>query len=133
MQSSITAAILQGTRVSSGDASKSGSGSRRGETGTGTGMEWEWEWEREREGNGNGNRNGNGRQRLTASDGCVGQREGQHQTDVSDKNGQGQTDVSDRETDSIRRICRTERQTALDGRVGQEWTMTDRCVEHRDG
>ena len=102
-QTPVTAAVLQGTRVSSGDASGSGSGSGGG---TGTGMEREREWEREREREGNGN--GNGRQRRTASDGRVGeerttsdgrvgQRDGQRRTDVSDRNGQRQTDVSNRD------------------------------------
>ena len=71
MKESVTAAVLQGTRVSSGDASGSGSRSGGG-TGTGTGMEREWEREREQEWEGNGNGNGNGRQRRTASDGRVG-------------------------------------------------------------
>jgi len=121
----VMAAVLQGTQVSSGDASGSGSGSAGGK-GTGTGMERERkpEWE------GNGNGNGNGRQRWTASDGRVGQerttsdgpvgqRDGQRRTDVLDRNGQRQTDVSNRETNSVGQTCRTERRTASDGRVGQ--------------
>ena len=92
----VTAAVLQGTRVSSGDSSESGSGSGGGgngngnANGTGTGREREREWERERD------RQRTFRQRRTASDERVGQGDGQRQTDVSN-----------RETDSVRRTCRT--------------------------
>jgi len=41
-------------------------------------------------------------------------------------------DVSDRETDSVRRTCRTERQTASGGRVGQGLAALDERCRYRD-
>jgi len=105
MIGSVTAAVLQGTRVSSSDASESGSGAGTG-TGMGTGTDVS---------NEDGDNVGRTcRQGRTASNGRVEQRDGQRQTDVSD-----------RDTDSVRRTCPTERWTASDGRVGQGRTTSD--------
>ena len=105
MIGSVTAAVVQGTRVSSSDASESGSGAGTG-TGMGTGTDVS---------NEDGDNVGRTcRQGWTASNGRVEQRDGQRQTDVSD-----------RETDSVRRTCLTERWTASDGRVGQGRTTSD--------
>ena len=127
----VTATVLQRTRVSSGDASKSGSGSGGGgngkgngngmRMGTGTGSERERERKRELERETETNsvrwtyrtRTDNVRRtcrkgRRRASDGRVGPRDAQRRTDVSDKNGQCQTEVLNRETDSVGRTCRTE-------------------------
>jgi len=54
-------------------------------------------------------------------------------TGMGDRDRQHQLDVSDRKTDSVGRMCRTERRTASDGRIGQERTTSDRRVEQRDG
>jgi len=117
MQLGVTAAVLQGTRVSSSDASESGSRSVVGPgMGTGTGTSTEWEWEREWE-----------RQPMfptgtgITSDGHV------------DRNGQRQMDVSNRETASIRQTCWTVRWTASDGRVGQRDGQCQTDVSDRDG
>jgi len=102
MQPSVMAAVLQGTRVSSSDAARVGAEAGRKLESE---REREWEWERERE----QERQRTFRQRRTASDGRVGQGDGQCQTDVSN-----------RETDSVRRTCQTGRWTASDGRVDRE-------------
>ena len=107
MQPSVTAAVLQGTRVSSSDAVRAGAEAGRE-------REWEWEWEREQEwewerqqerqqtfpvakGTGTDSVKWMCQQRRTASDGRVGQGDGQRQTDVSN-----------RETDNVGWTCRTE-------------------------
>jgi len=121
MQPSVTAVVLQGTRMSLSDASESRSGSRAG-TGIGTGIETEqeqkqkqkqkqkqeWEWDCQWTfpmGAG------------TISDGCV-NRDRQHQMDMSTE-----TDSIERtcrtDTDNIRRTCRTARWISSDGRVEQ--------------
>jgi len=120
MQPSVTAAVLQGTRVSSSDATRAGAEAGRE-------REWERERNRERErgrerqrtfptatGTGTDSVKRTCRQRRTASDGRVGQGDGQHQTDVLN-----------RETDSVRRTCRTERRTVSDGRDGQRRAALD--------
>jgi len=116
MQPSVTAAVLQGTRVSSSDAARAGTGTGMG-TGTGTGTSTDVS-------NGNGNRNGQYQMDLSTETDSVRRtcRTGRltaSEERVEQGDGQRQTDVSNRETDSIRRTCRTERRTASDGRVGQ--------------
>ena len=96
-------AVLQGTRVSSSDAARAG---------VEVGLEWEGEWERDRSRNRNGNRNVNRHS----------QREwGQRRMEVST------------EMDSVGRTCRTERQTASDGRVRQRDRQRQMDVLDRDG
>ena len=122
MQPRVTVAVLQGTRVSSSDAARAGA-----KVGREREREQEREWERERErqrerqwtfptatGTGTDSVKRTCRQRRTASDGRVGQGDGQRQMDVSN-----------RDMDSIRWTCRTERRTALDGRVGQRRAALD--------
>jgi len=114
----VTVAVLQGTRVSSSDASESRSGSGSGsglETGTKTITEREQERERkrkrkrkrERETETDSVRQTCQTERRTASDGHVEQRRTTSDGRVGQKDGQRQRDVSNREMDSIRQTCRT--------------------------
>jgi len=106
----VTAAVLQGTRVSSSDAARAGAEAGR-----------KREREREREREQEQERQRTFRQRWTASDGRVGQGDRQRKTDVSN-----------RETDSVRRTCQTGRRTASDGRVKQGNGQRQTDVSNRE-
>jgi len=138
----VTVAVLQGTRVSSSDASERRSGSRGGNgngnrnrtgTGTGTGREWEQdrerEWERETE-------TDSVRQmcqieRRTASDGRVGQERTTSDGRVGQGDRQYRTDLSDRETDSIGQTCQTRTDNVRWTCQTERWIGSDRCVGQR--